>query len=62
MLAQILNKALEIKTGVNVTEHNNDVVNAENEIGKIQKEITSLKQLLGQQGGSTGLVELEYNL
>jgi len=62
MLAQILNKALEIKTGVDVNEHNKDVVNAENEIGKIQQEIQGLKQLLGQQGGSTGLVELEYNL
>ena len=61
-LNDILKEALKIKTGVDIGEHNDGVDSAHEKIDAVKSELDALSQLLGQQGGSNELVDLEYNL
>ena len=61
-LNDILKEALKIKTGVDIGEHNDGVDSAHEKIDAVKSELDLLSQLLGQQGGSNELVDLEYNL
>ena len=61
-LNDILKKALEIQTGVDIIDHNKDIDNAHKAIDSVTDELGELKKLFDQQGGSNELVNLEYNL
>ena len=61
-LNEILKEALKIQTGVDVEKHNDGVDSAHEKIDAVGAELDALSKLLGQQGGSNELVDLEYNL